>query len=90
MHKKVVITLHMYYSHKATRRSQKMQYQKLLMPHWHAISRCGSEPFVLVFVPKGSYYNINGSLQQDVIRITQDAKPNVVDTPLTLNRRMGK
>ena len=67
-----------------------MQDQKLLMRHWHSISWWGNEDIRCCFAWNACHYLIYELLQQSNTKITQDARPKIVDTLLTFIFRTGQ
>jgi len=67
-----------------------MQDQTLWMLHWHSFSECGREHVTVTFAPKDCQYLINECLQPIGNYITEVAKQNIVDAPLTLILRMAQ
>jgi hypothetical protein len=61
-----------------------MQNQKLLTLRWRSFSEGGSDRTVYIFADKGCQYAAYNSVQQFTTQITNEAKPKIVDTPLTL------
>jgi len=55
-----------------------------------SFAECGRERDTFSFAYKGGPYLIDECLQPIATQITQDARPKIVDTPLTLIFRMGQ
>jgi len=67
-----------------------MQVLKLLTLRWCSFSGCRREHVADVFASKGCQYLINGCPQPIRTQLTQDAKLEIIDAPLTLMLRMGR
>jgi hypothetical protein len=65
-----------------------MQSQTLLMHLSHSFSEWGREFFTLSFAQKCSLYLIYEHLHPIAPQITQEARPKIIDSPLTLIVRM--
>ena len=57
---------------------------------WHSYSRWGRERVASAFAYKGGQYVSYASLEPMSALITQDARPEIVDAPLTLISRIGQ
>jgi len=68
----------------------KMQGQKSLTLRRGSFLCWGREHVAFVFASKGGQYLICGGLQPIATQITQDARPKIIDTPLTLIVRMAQ
>jgi len=68
----------------------RMQNQKLLTLCWWSFLGWGRERAAIIFAPKGGQYLIYGCLQPITSGITQDARPKIIDAPLTVIFRMGQ
>jgi len=66
-----------------------LQDQKLLTLRWRSISEWGSEHKARTFAYKASQYRICEWSQPFAKQITSDARPKIVDTPLTLILRLA-
>jgi hypothetical protein len=71
-------------------RLPKMQDQKLFTLHWCSFSDWGRECITFVSVYKGSLYLIYERVHPMSIQITQDARPIIIDSQLTLIFWMGQ
>jgi len=60
------------------------------MLHWPSVSGWGRERVAIVFASKSSQYLTYGWLKPIASEITHDAKPKIVDIPLTLIFRIGQ
>jgi len=67
-----------------------MQSQTLLMYCWYTFSEWGRECVSFSFVYKWSLYLIYKCLHPIANQITQDARPKIIGSPLTLIFRMGQ
>ena len=67
-----------------------LQDQKLLTACRHLFSELGKEHVAFSFGYKGGQYLIYECLHPIPTQITQDARTNIVDTPLTLIFSMGQ
>jgi len=65
-----------------------MQGQTLLTLHWCSFSECGRERVAFSFGFICGLYHIYECLYPISTQITQDARPKIVDTPLTLISRV--
>jgi len=61
-----------------------LQDQKSLTLRWHSFSELGRERVALSFAWKASQYHIYESPQPIATQITNDARPKIVDPPLTI------
>ena len=61
----------------------KMRRQKLLTLGWHSFLRCSREHVAVLLPSKCSQYLIHGCLQRIGTEITQAAKLNIMDAPVT-------
>ena len=66
------------------------QEQESLMLRWHTYSEWGRECVALSVAWKASQYHIYEWPQPIATQISNDARPNIIDTPLTLIFRMGQ
>jgi hypothetical protein len=73
-----------------TLRLDMMQDQKWLKLHWRTFSVLGLEHVDIVFAAKHSQCLIYGCLQPITTSVSQNAKPTIIDAPLTLIFEMGK
>jgi len=65
-----------------------MQSQTLLTHCWHSFSQWGRQCVTVSFAYKCSLYLIYEGLHPIATQITQDARPKIIDSPLTLIVRM--
>ena len=68
----------------------KVQEQKLLTLCWRSFSEWGRECVTFSFAYKCSLYLIYKHLHPIATQITQDARPKIIDSPLTLVLRIGQ
>ena len=74
----------------AALRWPKMRDLESLTLSWHSFSRWGKECVAFSFAIEGGQYLSYDYLQPIATQITQDARPKIVDAPLTLISRMGQ
>jgi len=67
-----------------------MEGQQSLTLHWRSFSWSGREHFTISFAYKGCQDFVYDYVQPITPRITQDTRPRIVDTPLTLIFMMGQ
>jgi hypothetical protein len=67
-----------------------MQDQKSLTLHWRSFSEWGRECVTSSFAYKDRLYRIYECLHPIATQITRDARPKIIDSPLTLICRMGQ
>jgi hypothetical protein len=67
-----------------------MQDQKLLKLCWRSFSEWGKECVTFSFAYKGSLYLIYERLHPIATQMTQDARPQIIGSPLTIIFRMGQ
>jgi len=87
---KAARTLYMNYSPNARLILAMMQDHQSVTFQWFAFSGWCTESVATVVAPKGGQYLLYGCLQPIACCITQDARPKIIDTPLTLIFRMGQ
>jgi len=59
------------------------------MLRWRSFSQGGTDSTACLFGDKGCQYAVYNSVQQFTTQITNDAKPKIVDAPLTHIFMMG-